>query len=114
MLLDRDARAGYEFLWSHGMIPDEMRLTIINGCNFEDYSFANSDHDMTESCNNAITEAKRIVGDYIDDSYMIADVCHPSIVEQELRLRKMATKPSLGVDVCINYETFFYLNLPEV
>ncbi|EOY16623.1 Serine carboxypeptidase-like 42 isoform 2 [Theobroma cacao] len=62
----------------------------------------------------AIAEANGIVGDYINSYDVLLDVCYPSIVEQELRLRKMATKISLGVDVCMTYERRFYLNLPEV
>ncbi|CAH1453942.1 unnamed protein product [Lactuca virosa] len=38
--LDRDVPAVYEYYWSHGMISDEIGLTIMNGCNFEDYTFA--------------------------------------------------------------------------
>ncbi|CAE6225948.1 unnamed protein product [Arabidopsis arenosa] len=75
--LDRDSPATYEFFWSHGMISDELKLTITSLCDFDDYTFA-SPHN------------------------------------QELRLKKMATKLSLGVDVCMTYERRFYFNLPEV
>ncbi|GMP46546.1 hypothetical protein CsSME_00014656 [Camellia sinensis var. sinensis] len=111
--LDRDAPAIYEFFWSHGMISDEVGLTIMNECDFEDYTFA-PPHNVTLSCNNAITEANSIVGGYINNYDVILDVCYPSIVEQELRLRKIATKISVGVDVCMVYERRFYFNLPEV
>ncbi|CAL5384547.1 unnamed protein product [Camellia sinensis] len=111
--LDRDAPAMYEFFWSHGMISDEVGLTIMNKCDFEDYTFA-PPHNVTLSCNNAITEANSIVGGYINNYDVILDVCYPSIVEQELRLRKIATKISVGVDVCMVYERRFYFNLPEV
>ncbi|EXC26581.1 Serine carboxypeptidase-like 42 [Morus notabilis] len=111
--LDRDIPASYEFFWSHGMISDELGLTIMNECDFDDYSLE-TPHNVTESCTNATTEANQIVGDYIDQYDVILDVCYPSIVEQELRLRKLATKISLGVDVCMSYERRFYFNLPEV
>lgn len=111
--LDRDVPATYEYFWSHGMISDEVGLTLMKECDFEDYVFA-SPHNVTQSCNDAITEANRIVGDYVNNYDVILDVCYPSIVEQELRLRKMATKISLGVDVCMSYERQFYFNLPEV
>lgn len=111
--LDRDIPASYEFFWSHGMISDELGLAIMNECDFDDYSLE-SPHNVTESCTNAISEANQIVGDYIDQYDVILDVCYPSIVEQELRLRKLATKISLGVDVCMSYERRFYFNLPEV
>ncbi|XWS23599.1 hypothetical protein CRYUN_Cryun28dG0028700 [Craigia yunnanensis] len=111
--LDRDGPATYEFFWSHGMISDEIGLTIMNECDFDDYVFE-SPHNVSQSCNQAIADANSIVGDYINNYDVILDVCYPSIVEQELRLRKMATKISVGVDVCMTYERRFYLNLPEV
>lgn len=86
--LDRDIPASYEFFWSHGMISDEINLAIMNDCDFDDYAFA-SPHNVTQSCNNAISEANRIVGNYINNYDVILDVCYPSIVEQELRLKKM-------------------------
>ncbi|KAL0365943.1 UNVERIFIED_CONTAM: Serine carboxypeptidase-like 42, partial [Sesamum radiatum] len=111
--LDRDVPATYEFFWSHGMISDENFLAIMNDCDFDDYTFANP-HNVSQSCNEAISQANKIVGDYINNYDVILDVCYPSIVEQELRLRKLATKISVGVDVCMSYERRFYFNLPEV
>lgn len=111
--LDRDIPSIYEYYWSHGMISDEIGLTIMNQCDFKDYSFA-TPHNVSDVCNNAIGEADTVVGNYIDPYDVILDVCYPSIVEQELRLRKMATKLSFGVDVCMSYERQFYFNLPEV
>lgn len=111
--LDRDAPATYEFFWSHGMISDEIGLAIMNECDFEDYTYA-SPHNVSHSCNKAISEANKIIGYYINNYDVILDVCYPSLVEQELRLRKMATKISVGVDVCMSYERRFYFNLPEV
>lgn len=111
--LDRDVPATYEYFWSHGMISDEVGLTIMNKCDFEDYTFA-SPHNESDACDNAISQANTIVGDYINNYDVILDVCYPSIVEQELRLKKMATKMSLGVDVCMSVERKFYFNLPEV
>ncbi|XP_027331669.1 serine carboxypeptidase-like 43 isoform X3 [Abrus precatorius] len=87
--LDRDAPATYEYFWSHGMISDEVGLAIMNDCDFDDYDHA-SPHNLSHSCNKAIYEANIIVGDYINNYDVILDVCYPSIVEQELRLKKMA------------------------
>ncbi|WJX63654.1 Serine carboxypeptidase-like 42 [Trifolium repens] len=111
--LDRDAQATYDYFWSHGMISDEIGLAIMKDCDFDDYTFA-SPHNVSASCNNAISDANKIVGDYINNYDVILDVCYPSIVQQELRLKKMATKISVGVDVCMSYERRFYFNLPEV
>ncbi|KAK4802187.1 hypothetical protein SAY86_000390 [Trapa natans] len=111
--LDRDVPATYEYFWSHGMISDEIGLKIMGECDFDDYTFA-SPHNVTDSCNDAINTANTIVGEYINNYDVILDVCYPSIVEQELRLRKVVTKMSFGVDVCMTLERRFYFNLPEV
>ncbi|KAE8647184.1 serine carboxypeptidase-like 42 [Cucumis sativus] len=111
--LDRDAQATYEFFWSHGMISDEVWFAITRDCNFDDYVLTNP-HNVTKSCNEAIADANGIVGEYINNYDVLLDVCYPSIVEQELRLKKLATKISMGVDVCMTYERRFYFNLPEV
>ncbi|XAR53086.1 Carboxypeptidase D [Bertholletia excelsa] len=111
--LDRDVPATYEYFWSHGMISDELGLTIMSDCKFDDYMFP-SPHNVSEACNRAMAEANHVVSNYINIYDVSLDVCYPSMVEQELRLRKKVTKISVGVDVCINFERDFYLNLPEV
>ncbi|MED6172616.1 Serine carboxypeptidase-like 42 [Stylosanthes scabra] len=111
--LDRDIPSTYEYFWSHGMISDEVGLAIMNDCDFDDYVYEDP-HNVSRSCANAIKEANTIVGDYVNNYDVILDVCYPSIVEQELRLKKVATKISVGVDVCMSYERRFYFNLPEV
>lgn len=70
------------------MISDEIGLKIMNECAFDDYTYA-SPHNVTNSCNDAISQANSIIGDYINNYDVILDVCYPSIVNQELRLRKM-------------------------
>jgi serine carboxypeptidase-like clade 2 len=70
------------------MISDEIGLTIMNDCDFDDYEFP-TPHNVSVACNNAIAVANSIVGEYINNYDVILDVCYPSIVEQELRLRKV-------------------------
>ncbi|KAK1386195.1 hypothetical protein POM88_023930 [Heracleum sosnowskyi] len=111
--LDCDAPAVYEYFWSHGMISDEIGLAIFNECDFEDYTL-DGKHNVSATCNEAMNKPNDIVGEYVNNYDVILDVCYPSIVEQELRLRKIATKISVGVDVCMFYERSFYFNLPEV
>ncbi|KAL6504829.1 Serine carboxypeptidase-like 42 [Orobanche hederae] len=109
-----DVPAVYDYLWSHGLISDEIKLAITKECDFDCYSYAGTNNATQYPCLDALNEAFKIVGDYADFYGVIYDVCYPSIVEQQLRLRKMATKMSLGVDVCKMEETAFYLNLHEV
>lgn len=70
------------------MISDEIGLAIMNECDFNDYAFA-SPHNVTESCENAINSANIVVGEYINNYDVILDICYPSLVEQELNLRKL-------------------------
>ncbi|KAI5405718.1 Serine carboxypeptidase-like 42 [Lathyrus oleraceus] len=106
---NRDTQATYEYLSSHGMISDEIHLTLKNDCDF------NATYDnLSKSCKDAMIDVQGIVSDYVDNYDVILDVCYPSIAQQELRLKKMATKTSLKIDVCMDYEVDFYLNLPDV
>ncbi|EOA32143.1 hypothetical protein CARUB_v10015394mg [Capsella rubella] len=105
--LDRDVAAAYEFFWSRGMISDEVRLTIMSQCDFS------NPKNMSNACIDAIVESS-VLTEYINSYHVLLDICYPSIVQQELRLKKMATKMSMGVDVCITYERSLYFNLPEV
>lgn len=74
------------------MISDELGLKITSDCDFEDYVFEGH-HNVSKSCTDAIEAANRIVGDYINNYDVILDVCYPSIVEQELRLRRYVSTP---------------------
>jgi len=62
----------------------------MNECDFEDYTF-NNPHNVTQSCDAAISKANSEVGDYINNYDVLLDVCYPSLVEQELRLRKFVS-----------------------
>ncbi|KAL0553458.1 hypothetical protein IC582_007353 [Cucumis melo] len=64
--LDRDVPATYEYFWSHGMISDEIGITIMSECDFEDYTFA-SPHNESHSCNEAISTANQVVGNYMNN-----------------------------------------------
>ncbi|CAI0395974.1 unnamed protein product [Linum tenue] len=86
--LDQDAGSPYEFLWSHGMMSDELHQTITKECDFDDYTFENP-HNESDSCNDALSTAMDIVGNYVNNYDVLLDVCYPSIFEQELRLKKL-------------------------
>ncbi|CAN8242478.1 unnamed protein product [Cochlearia groenlandica] len=104
---DRDAKATYDFFWYHGMISDELRETIVRECEF------GSIH--SNVCHSALIEAgNNDVNEYVDTFDVVLDICYPSIVQQQLRLRQVATKTSFGVDVCMTFERGFYFNLPDV
>lgn len=89
------------------MISDETRGTITTHCDFSNL------HNLSQVCSDALKEADTING-YVNNYDVLLDVCYPSIVQQELKLKQMATKISMGVDVCMTYERKFYFNLPEV
>ncbi|CDY37202.1 BnaA09g08230D [Brassica napus] len=92
--LDTDTSASYDFIWSHGIISDERRHAIIRQCDFT--SLPN----ISKECIEALTEVS-LANIYVNVYDVLLDVCFPSIIEQELRLKKMATQMSMGVDVFI-------------
>ncbi|MCO5548301.1 hypothetical protein L7F22_001758 [Adiantum nelumboides] len=112
--LDADTAATYEYLWSHGIISDVVYDEIVAQCNFEDYTLSSEDHNVSKSCNSSLVDASNELGDYVNNYDVILDVCYPSLVEQELRLRKKVAHMSNGVDVCITSERSYYFNTPEV
>ncbi|CDY51660.1 BnaC03g66990D [Brassica napus] len=87
--LNTDTSAVYEYLWSHGIISDELRLEIIRRCDF------NNIPNVSNACIKATTEAG-VVSQFIDVYDVLRDLCYPSIVQQEPRLKKMATHMSIG------------------
>ena len=97
--LDRDFAAAYEYFWSHGMISDEVRLTIMNQCDFA------NPKNMSNACIYAIVESS-VLTEYINSYHILLDVCYPSIVQQELRLKKMvSTYPPFSFqqkNICVN------------
>eukprot|EP00249_Psilotum_nudum_P000669 c1275_g1_i1 orf=228-1616(-) len=111
--LDVDALSSYNYLWSHGIIPDETYHAILRSCDFEDYTLTSEIPNVTKDCYDEIVQANLELGEYINNYDVILDVCYPSLVEQELRLRQKVSKISLGVDVCMTNERTFYFNLPE-
>ncbi|KAH9308192.1 hypothetical protein KI387_036103 [Taxus chinensis] len=112
--LDVDAAASWEYFWSHGLISEETNSAIMDHCNFNDYVMSDEAHNVSQECTSAMEQGNREVGDYVNEYDVLLDVCYPSLVEQELRLKRKVTKMSLGVDVCMTYERRFYFNLPEV
>lgn len=112
--LEVDTPATYEYLWSHGIISDVAYDYIVSYCKFEDYTLSSDTHNVTKDCGNSINQANNELGNYVNNYDVILDVCYPSLVQQELRLKKKVAHMSNGVDVCITGERTFYLNMPEV
>lgn len=112
--LDVDTAAGWEYLWSHGLISDETNNAITDYCSFNPSVMDEVTNSTDNECSLALNQGNQEVGGYVNMYDVIIDVCYPSLVEQELRLRKSVTKMSLGIDVCMSCERQFYLNLPEV
>lgn len=81
------------------MISDEIGISIMNQCDFDDYVYG-SPHNVSKECNEAISKANKIVGDYVNPYDVILDFCYPSIVEQELRLKKYVSKSVVSLLLC--------------
>lgn len=82
------------------MISDEIALKIRKECGFDDYSSA-SPSNMTDSCDEAIDSAYNTAGPYINAYDVIIDVCYPSLLEQELRLKRSVLEftPELALQI---------------
>ncbi|CAI9103958.1 OLC1v1002557C1 [Oldenlandia corymbosa var. corymbosa] len=111
--LDKDSLSVFEYYWSHGMMSDELWDQVSRDCDFNDYTFT-GDHNQTSQCNEVMNKAYQVISDYVDPYDVFIDVCYDNIAAQELRLRKLVTKKSVGVDVCMTIERKFYFQLPEV
>lgn len=106
--MTQDFKSRFEYFWSHGMISDESYHVIINDCNFEDEASPNSN-----VCNNAINETNASVGNYTDFYDVILDVCNPSLVEQELRLKKRVFFMSLSF-LLFCFSHIFFISLMNI
>lgn len=100
--LDRDFAATYEFLWSHGMISDEVRLTIMSQCHFA------SLQNTSNACIDAIIETIGLT-EYINSYHILLDLCYPSIVQQELRLKKIVS----AFPYFLSNNKIMFINLPK-
>lgn len=109
-----DSYATFSYLWSHGFLSDDTFDGVTSDCNFDDYTGTSADHNETTACTKLLSKASTEVGNFINFYDLQLDVCYASIAEQEIRLNKQVHNFSLGVDVCMDSEIEFYLNLPEV
>lgn len=109
-----DSYATYFYFWSHGIVSDETFGGITSACDFDDYAETSPTHNESAACNNFLSNASTEVGTFVNLYDVLLDVCYAPIAEQEIRLNKRVHNFSLGVDVCMDSEIGFYLNLPEV
>ncbi|KAI5084784.1 hypothetical protein GOP47_0000953 [Adiantum capillus-veneris] len=109
-----DTYATYSYLWSHGVLSDDTFDGLTTHCNFDDYTDTSAYHNESTACNSLISKASSEVGNFINFYDVQLDVCYSSMAQQEIRLNKQVHNFSLGVDVCMDNEIEFYLNLPEV
>lgn len=109
-----DDYATYLYFWSHGLMSDETFDGITNSCNFNDYTVTSLDHNESTTCNLYLNFSSVEVGNFINAYDVELSVCYASTAEQEIRLNRKVHNFSLGVDVCMDSEIEFYMNLPEV
>jgi serine carboxypeptidase-like clade 2 len=62
-------------------------LQLLDGVMFHQKA-CYSPHNVSQFCNDALSNASRVVGEYINNYDILLDECYPSLVEQELRLWK--------------------------
>ncbi|CAL5428873.1 unnamed protein product [Camellia sinensis] len=109
-----------EFLWSHGVISDEMLMLKNTVCNESKYLLEFIHHNLSKECANVFQRMKEEMGSDTDTSDLLLPTCllpsvtqfAPKGVHNEL-LAKVASTTIVG-DPCLSDRVFIYLNKPQV
>ncbi|KAA8517336.1 hypothetical protein F0562_017658 [Nyssa sinensis] len=101
-----------EYLWSHGLISDATFEALTYVCNYSQIVRQIPTGSLTPVCSGVSDQVSREIGDFIDGYDVTLDVCLSSLDSQSKILNQL--KDSEKVDVCVQEETFKYLNRKDV
>ncbi|KAL7181656.1 hypothetical protein ACSBR1_040532 [Camellia fascicularis] len=109
-----------EYLWSHGVISDEMLMLKNTVCNESKFLLEQIHHNLSKECTNVFQRMKEEMGSDTDTSDLLLPTCllpsvtqfAPKGVHNEL-LAKVASTTIVG-DPCLSDRVFIYLNKPKV
>ncbi|XP_048127470.1 serine carboxypeptidase-like 45 [Rhodamnia argentea] len=107
---DFNSRA--EFFWSHGLISDATYETLNTICNYSQIIRQEQSGNLTPVCSHVSSEASREISKFIDTYDVTLDVCLSTVSSQSAFLNRL--QETEKIDVCIDDETFKYLNRKEV
>ncbi|KAK6280793.1 hypothetical protein POUND7_014618 [Theobroma cacao] len=111
-----------EFLWSHGVISDEMLMLRKTVCS-ESRSLKESLHrNLSKQCIDVLNKEQEEIGSYTDPGDLILPICLSSTVLGQTvyqgalnRLHaKLAMTSAVASDPCLGDRIYQYLNTPKV
>ncbi|KAF8043685.1 hypothetical protein BT93_A1869 [Corymbia citriodora subsp. variegata] len=107
---DFNSRA--EFLWSHGLISDTTYESFNTICNFSQIQRQKQSGTLTHGCSHVFSTALREISKFVDGYDVTLDVCLSTVFSQSAVLNKLQETET--IDVCVQEETYKYLNRKEV
>ncbi|XP_050881724.1 serine carboxypeptidase-like 45 isoform X2 [Lathyrus oleraceus] len=107
---DFNSRA--EFIWSHGLISDSTYETFTKICNYSQIRRQYQHGALSPICARVNRLVSMEISRYIDSYDVTLDVCLPSENQQAYRLTQLQERDK--IDVCVEDESFAYLNRKEV
>ncbi|KAF7804001.1 Serine carboxypeptidase-like 45 [Senna tora] len=107
---DLNSRA--EFFWSHGLISDSTYKVFTTVCNYSQIWREYQSGNPTAVCAQVNKLVKREISRFVDAYDVTLDVCLSTIDQQAQMLNQL--QETEKIDVCLEDETFTYLNRKEV
>ncbi|KAM2716086.1 hypothetical protein EV2_045611 [Malus domestica] len=107
-----DINAPAEYRWSHGLISDATFEDLTSVCNYSEIVRQGviRGGPLSPACDAVANQSEREVPRHLINRYDVTlDVCLSSVEAQSFQLQKI-----VKIDVCIEDETFTYLNRPDV
>ncbi|XP_050158863.1 serine carboxypeptidase-like 45 [Malus sylvestris] len=107
-----DINAPAEYRWSHGLISDATFEDLTSVCNYSEIVRQGviRGGPLSPACDAVANQSEREVPRHLINRYDVTlDVCLSSVEAQSFQLQK-----TVKIDVCIEDETFTYLNRPDV
>ncbi|OMO82413.1 Peptidase S10, serine carboxypeptidase [Corchorus olitorius] len=111
-----------EFLWSHGLISDELLMLTKTVCNRPRYLNESLNGNLSKECIGVFNKQYEEIGSYTDFGDLILPLCtSTSLLGQSLYLGKfdalyaeLAARSVVPGDPCLDDRIYQYLNKPKV
>ncbi|XP_022776921.1 serine carboxypeptidase-like 45 isoform X2 [Durio zibethinus] len=111
-----------EFLWSHGVISDEMLMLRKIKCNEPRYLKESIHQNLSKECIDVLKKQEEEMGSYTDPGDLILPIClSPTVLGQtvyhgalKLLHAKLAMRSGVSTDPCLADRIHQYLNSPKV
>ncbi|KAG5556012.1 hypothetical protein RHGRI_006596 [Rhododendron griersonianum] len=101
-----------EYYWSHGLISDDTYQLFNDVCNYSQIRRQAQNDALTPVCSGVLNQASGEISKFIDGYDVTLDVCLSTVDSQARVLSQL--QETEKVDVCVEDETFSYLNREDV